>query len=99
MAGWFHVQGSRGRHLSRRASAAGGAAKGNTQILYIQMEFCPRTLAGVLEEGALEEADAWQVLRGILAGLAHIHSQVGLCSVVLVCWSAWGGQLQHTTGI
>lgn len=29
----------------------------------------------VLEAGALEEADAWVVLRGILAGLAHIHSQ------------------------
>lgn len=29
----------------------------------------------VLEAGALEEADAWLVLRGILAGLAHIHSQ------------------------
>jgi serine/threonine protein kinase len=26
----------------------------------------------------MEEADAWLVLRGILAGLAHIHSQVGL---------------------
>jgi hypothetical protein len=24
----------------------------------------------------MEEADAWLVLRGILAGLAHIHSQV-----------------------
>lgn len=29
----------------------------------------------VLEAGALEEADAWLVLRGILSGLAHIHSQ------------------------
>lgn len=30
----------------------------------------------VLEGGGMEEADAWLVLRGILAGLAHIHSQV-----------------------
>lgn len=32
------------------------------------MEFCPRTLAGVLQDGPLQEEDAWQVLRGILAG-------------------------------
>jgi hypothetical protein len=31
----------------------------------------------VLDGGGMEEADAWLVLRGILAGLAHIHSQVG----------------------
>ncbi|KAF8070961.1 GCN2 [Scenedesmus sp. PABB004] len=31
--------------------------------------------AQVLDGGAMEEADAWLVLRGILAGLAHIHSQ------------------------
>lgn len=48
------------------------------QVLYIQMEFCPRTLSSVLEAGGLEEADAWGVLRGILAGLAYIHSQVGV---------------------
>ncbi|KIZ01806.1 putative serine/threonine-protein kinase GCN2 [Monoraphidium neglectum] len=29
----------------------------------------------VLEEGPGEEADAWQVLRGLLQGLAHIHAQ------------------------
>jgi translation initiation factor 2-alpha kinase 4 len=29
----------------------------------------------VLEDGSLEEEDTWRVLRGILAGLAHIHSQ------------------------
>ncbi|GIM05041.1 hypothetical protein Vretimale_9508, partial [Volvox reticuliferus] len=46
-----------------------------TQMLYIQMEFCPRTLAEVLQEGPLQEEDAWRVLRGILAGLAYIHSQ------------------------
>lgn len=29
----------------------------------------------VLNEGPVLEEDAWQILRGILAGLAHIHSQ------------------------
>jgi hypothetical protein len=35
------------------------------------MEFCPRTLAGVLQEGPLQEEDAWRVLRGLLAGRTH----------------------------
>ena len=29
----------------------------------------------VLNEGPVMEEDAWQILRGILAGLVHIHSQ------------------------
>ena len=41
----------------------------SSQILYIQMEFCPRTLADVLEAGALEPADAWNVFRCLLAGV------------------------------
>ncbi len=31
------------------------------QMLYIQMEFCPRTLKKILVAGPIEEADAWQV--------------------------------------
>ena len=31
------------------------------QMLYIQMEFCPRTLRQVLDAGPLEDEDAWQV--------------------------------------
>ncbi len=30
----------------------------------------------MLDAGPLEETDRWRVLRQILAGLAHIHSQV-----------------------
>ena len=37
-----------------------------------------RTLRDVLDAGPLEDADRWRVLRQILAGLAHIHSQVRL---------------------
>jgi hypothetical protein len=40
--------------------------------------------AQVLDGGGMEEADAWLVLRGILAGLAHIHSQVGYVEAELV---------------
>ncbi len=31
------------------------------RMLYIQMEFCPRTLKKILVAGPIEEADAWQV--------------------------------------
>ena len=44
------------------------------QMLYIQMEFCPRTLKQVLLAGPIEEADAWQVCCA------------GLCCAVL-CWA------------
>ncbi|GAX82154.1 hypothetical protein CEUSTIGMA_g9582.t1 [Chlamydomonas eustigma] len=47
----------------------------STQLLYIQMEFCPRTLQQMLLEAPLAEAEAWQMLRGILSGLSHIHNQ------------------------
>jgi len=47
------------------------------QVLYIQMEFCPRTLGADLDAGPLDERDAWPILRGMLQGLAYIHSQVG----------------------
>jgi hypothetical protein len=40
------------------------------------MEFCPRTLQQVLQGGPVTEEEAWQITRGILAGLAYIHSQV-----------------------
>ncbi|GIL65935.1 hypothetical protein Vafri_19563, partial [Volvox africanus] len=59
----------------RRKSSQNSTGGSPTQMLYIQMEFCPRTLAEVLQEGPLQEEDAWRVLRGILAGLAYIHSQ------------------------
>ena len=41
-----------------------GASSGHDydkQMLYIQMEFCPRTLKKILVAGPIEEADAWQV--------------------------------------
>eukprot|EP00955_Chlamydomonas_euryale_P113662 366229-Chlamydomonas_euryale.AAC.15 len=45
------------------------------QLLYIQMEFCSRTLQQALQAGPVTEEEAWQIVRGILAGLAYIHSQ------------------------
>ncbi|KAG2496142.1 hypothetical protein HYH03_005744 [Edaphochlamys debaryana] len=67
--------GGRRRTGGTDRGSGGGAPAQMLTHLYIQMEFCPRTLAGVLAEGPLQEEDAWQVLRGILGGLAYIHSQ------------------------
>ncbi len=51
--------------LRQRVRAAGEPAPGGgLQMLYIQMEFCPRTLRQALDEGPMPEPDAWQVRGG-----------------------------------
>lgn len=45
------------------------------QVLFIQMEFCPRTLRDVLDAGDMQPELSWKVLRQIAMGLAHIHGQ------------------------
>lgn len=62
-----------GSQRSRRSSRC--SSPRTRQLLYIQMEFCPRTLRAVLDLGPIEEADRWRILKQILAGLAHIHAQ------------------------
>ena len=53
-----------------RAAGKGHASRDannqHRQVLYIQMEFCPRTLRDVLDAGPLQEADAWQVRNTML---------------------------------
>ncbi len=44
-------------------------------MLYIQMEYCPRTLRQALDEGPMDDLLAWRVVRQIMGGLAHIHAQ------------------------
>ena len=41
----------------------------------------------------MEEADAWQVLRGLLQGLAHIHAQASGRAALL------GGGANHGLGV
>ena len=48
---------------STRISQTGDIAETYLQILYIQMEFCPRTLRHVLDTSHLPDASAWQVSR------------------------------------
>ena len=43
------------------------------QVLYIQMEFCPRTLRQVLDDGPMPEADAWQVRFNFVATFIFVR--------------------------
>lgn len=44
------------------------------QILYIQMEFCPKmTLRDIIDDGTLIMDEVWRLLRQILEALVHIH--------------------------
>ena len=48
-------------HEAGQAAEPSLAPSSDKQMLYIQMEFCPRTLKKILVAGPIEEADAWQV--------------------------------------
>lgn len=56
--------GAGGQHRSSAAVSGLGsrreAQQQPQQMLYIQMEFCPRTLRQVLDEGPLDAEDCWQ---------------------------------------
>ncbi|XP_030527884.1 eIF-2-alpha kinase GCN2 isoform X3 [Rhodamnia argentea] len=43
--------------------------------LYIQMEYCPRTLRQEFESYQFDKERAWHLFRQIVEGLAHIHGQ------------------------
>ncbi|XP_051116780.1 eIF-2-alpha kinase GCN2 [Andrographis paniculata] len=54
----------------------GNENKSESTYLYIQMEYCPRTLKQMLESYShLDKELAWHLFRQIVEGLAHIHSQ------------------------
>uniref|UniRef100_J3LZ61 non-specific serine/threonine protein kinase n=1 Tax=Oryza brachyantha TaxID=4533 RepID=J3LZ61_ORYBR len=58
-------------------SDAGGVNKEESTYLYIQMEYCPRTLRQDFETYTLsfDAYHAWHLFRQIVEGLAHVHSQ------------------------
>ncbi|KAI4302752.1 hypothetical protein MLD38_038463 [Melastoma candidum] len=49
--------------------------KFDSTYLYIQMEYCPRTLRQVFDSYQFDEESAWHFFRQIVEGLAHIHGQ------------------------
>eukprot|EP00850_Spirogloea_muscicola_P003239 SM000013S26408 [mRNA] locus=s13:225121:235378:+ [translate_table: standard] len=59
-------------------SSAGSGRGGVQQLmhLYIQMEYCPRTLRHVFDKSKeIERDEAWRIFRQLTEGLVHIHSQ------------------------
>ncbi|CAD7701489.1 unnamed protein product [Ostreobium quekettii] len=61
---------------SQTKSKKGRRDSESYQMLYIQMEYCSRTLQQVLDSNELmDEETRWEVLREILFGLAYIHGQ------------------------
>ncbi|GLT53273.1 hypothetical protein SLA2020_265560 [Shorea laevis] len=63
-------------HLATSSvDALGHENKLESTYLYIQMEYCPRTLRQVFESYHFEKESAWHLFRQIVEGLAHIHGQ------------------------
>ncbi|XVF29350.1 hypothetical protein REPUB_Repub15cG0113100 [Reevesia pubescens] len=55
---------------------SGQENKFESTYLYIQMEYCPRTLRQVFESyNHFDKESAWHLFRQIVEGLAHIHGQ------------------------
>ena len=52
--------------------------KPQLQSLYIQMEYCEKsTLRNAIDEGLYKNQQRiWRLLREIVEGLVHVHSQV-----------------------
>ncbi|XP_060216255.1 eIF-2-alpha kinase GCN2 isoform X2 [Lycium barbarum] len=64
-----YMDGSMSDHL-------GQENKLESTYLYIQMEYCPRTLRQMFESYShLDKELAWHLFRQIVEGLAHIHGQ------------------------
>lgn len=65
--------------FSYKGASTAGVGQENkleSTYLYIQMEFCPRTLRQVFESYNHFDKDlAWHLCRQIVEGLAHIHAQ------------------------
>ncbi|KAF2322118.1 hypothetical protein GH714_006971 [Hevea brasiliensis] len=65
--------------FSYRGATLGDVGQDNkleSTYLYIQMEYCPRTLRQVFESyNHFDKELAWHLFRQIVEGLAHIHGQ------------------------
>ncbi|XP_047330262.1 eIF-2-alpha kinase GCN2 [Impatiens glandulifera] len=61
----------------KETSSAGPDNKMESTYLYIQMEYCPRTLRQMFESYSshFEKDMAWHLFRQIVEGLSHIHGQ------------------------
>ena len=100
-------------HAGRREAALRQQQQQQQQMLYIQMEFCPRTLRQVLDEGPLDAEDCWQVLAqrpcSPLPRLLHactptdaqppVSNALVLCRSCGSCWRAWRTSMVRASSI
>lgn len=68
--------GSRCTLLTQMATNNCGIERVSACTLYIQMEFCPRTLRELIDSNALTGRldDAWRLVRQIIEALAYLHT-------------------------
>ncbi|XP_068665323.1 eIF-2-alpha kinase GCN2 isoform X2 [Aristolochia californica] len=64
-------------NVANSANALSVEHKLESTYLFIQMEYCPRTLRQVFESytGLFDKETTWHLFRQIVEGLAHIHGQ------------------------
>ncbi|CAL9184454.1 eIF-2-alpha kinase GCN2-like isoform X2 [Musa acuminata AAA Group] len=64
-------------YIGTSSADATGENRKESTYLYIQMEYCPRTLRQVFESYSsfFDKDYAWHLFRQVVEGLAHIHSQ------------------------
>lgn len=67
------------------------------QYLYIQMEYCEKsTLRNLIDEGLHQDEErVWRLLREIVEGLAHIHSQVTVLFLYLLTSFLAGQEISY----
>mmetsp|Transcript_10976 Transcript_10976/g.33847 ORF Transcript_10976/g.33847 Transcript_10976/m.33847 type:complete len:1072 (-) Transcript_10976:818-4033(-) len=68
-------KGAAGHAVPRAGSTAAAPVLNTRRTLYIQMEYCKRTLDELLQEGQMNEQTIWRTLRQLLIGLQHVHAQ------------------------
>ncbi|CAG9460030.1 unnamed protein product [Pedinophyceae sp. YPF-701] len=83
--GWQVARGARSRRraagqrsraaVPRGEGPAGSGRKQRVPFLFIQMEYCPQTLDTLVASHEIDSERAFDIVRGILQGLAHIHAQ------------------------
>lgn len=64
------------QEAAQPSSSASSQDTRDKQMLYIQMEFCPRTLKKILVAGPIEEEAAWQVINSESSHMQHCHKDV-----------------------
>ena len=73
--GGNHTEGEKEEGEGEEGEWEGEEEGHSGMLLYIQMEYCPRTLRQVLDSGPIPPDLCWRLFRQVVEGLGHIHSQ------------------------